>query len=252
MMKHQTFGRKVAVLGLCLSLSGVAQADILTFDFTGRLVVADGGGNIIYNNGSTYTPISASLTYDTAAGAGSSNLSITMGNFFLGQPATFHDISMTLQSGSDLIAGQVFVDWNGNMNMPLHVEWDATGLLNAIDYGLQVGDKLSGRYLYRDYNADHVWDASELVADIFSATPYSDSLQPYAYLRQGPAPLAATSGSLGLAAGTPFSGIRGYFDIGSGNSMYVTAVSTVPVPAAAWLFGSGLLGLIGVARRKRM
>lgn len=27
-------------------------------------------------------------------------------------------------------------------------------------------------------------------------------------------------------------------------------VSTVPVPAAAWLFGSGLLGLIGIARRK--
>ena len=27
-------------------------------------------------------------------------------------------------------------------------------------------------------------------------------------------------------------------------------VSAVPVPAAAWLFGSGLLGLIGVARRK--
>lgn len=27
-------------------------------------------------------------------------------------------------------------------------------------------------------------------------------------------------------------------------------VSTVPVPAAAWLLGSGLLGLIGVARRK--
>jgi len=28
------------------------------------------------------------------------------------------------------------------------------------------------------------------------------------------------------------------------------AVSAVPVPAAAWLFGSGLLGLAGVARRK--
>jgi hypothetical protein len=27
-------------------------------------------------------------------------------------------------------------------------------------------------------------------------------------------------------------------------------VSAVPVPATAWLFGSGLLGLIGVARRK--
>ncbi len=30
----------------------------------------------------------------------------------------------------------------------------------------------------------------------------------------------------------------------------VASVSSVPVPAAVWLFGSGLLGLVGVARRK--
>ena len=30
----------------------------------------------------------------------------------------------------------------------------------------------------------------------------------------------------------------------------MVVVSSVPVPAAVWLFGSGLLGLIGVARRK--
>jgi len=29
-------------------------------------------------------------------------------------------------------------------------------------------------------------------------------------------------------------------------------VAAVPVPAAARLFGSGLLGLVGVAKRKRM
>jgi hypothetical protein len=29
------------------------------------------------------------------------------------------------------------------------------------------------------------------------------------------------------------------------------SISPVPVPAAVWLFGSGLLGLVGVARRKR-
>jgi hypothetical protein len=28
-------------------------------------------------------------------------------------------------------------------------------------------------------------------------------------------------------------------------------ISAVPIPAAAWLFGSGLIGLIGIARRKR-
>ena len=30
-----------------------------------------------------------------------------------------------------------------------------------------------------------------------------------------------------------------------------TSVTVVPVPAAAWLFGSGLIGLMGLARRKK-
>lgn len=29
------------------------------------------------------------------------------------------------------------------------------------------------------------------------------------------------------------------------------AIPSVPVPAAVWLFGSGLLGLIGIAKRKK-
>jgi hypothetical protein len=37
----------------------------------------------------------------------------------------------------------------------------------------------------------------------------------------------------------------------SDNDFSVAAVNTVPVPAALWLFGSGLLGLVGVARNKR-
>jgi hypothetical protein len=32
---------------------------------------------------------------------------------------------------------------------------------------------------------------------------------------------------------------------------FKTYVSTVPIPAAVWLFGSGLLGLVGIARRKK-
>jgi len=40
------------------------------------------------------------------------------------------------------------------------------------------------------------------------------------------------------------------FGAGGGVSTY-SEVSSVPVPAAAWLFGTGLLGLFGVARRNR-
>lgn len=47
-----------------------------------------------------------------------------------------------------------------------------------------------------------------------------------------------------------FSNHNGNFDIMSVTfQSYVTA--PVPVPAAVWLFGSGLLGLVGIARRKK-
>ena len=36
----------------------------------------------------------------------------------------------------------------------------------------------------------------------------------------------------------------------TGMGVYMVRTSAVPVPAAMWLFGSGLVGLIGVARRK--
>ena len=35
-----------------------------------------------------------------------------------------------------------------------------------------------------------------------------------------------------------------------GSAVYVPAPSAVPVPAAIWLLGSGLIGMVGVARRK--
>lgn len=241
-------------VGFCLILPAASQAAMITFNFTGGLVVANPLGEIAINNGSPVTPIAASLTYDTITGIGSSGLSITMSDPFLGMPATLHDISMTHQSGSNLIAGQVLVDWAGTLNMPLHIEWDATGLLNAINYGLQEGDVISGTNLYHDANANGVFDSGEFLANVFSATPYSDTLQSqqgYNAL-QGSAPMAATSGSLGLGNATPFPGFRGYLDIGSGNSMHVVSVvTTVPIPAAVWLFGSGLLGLLGVARRRK-
>ncbi len=56
-----------------------------------------------------------------------------------------------------------------------------------------------------------------------------------------------------------FSSVDLLFDAGDDSfyTLYVTGswtsytVSAVPVPAAVWLFGSGLLGLVGVARRRR-
>jgi hypothetical protein len=56
-------------------------------------------------------------------------------------------------------------------------------------------------------------------------------------------PVGKDPGPIGLPL-YAFNG--GAFEIGT----LTVAVQTVPLPAALWLFGSGLLGLIGIARRK--
>ena len=49
-----------------------------------------------------------------------------------------------------------------------------------------------------------------------------------------------------LVVGGPFNG-----QIGNWTLNGTAAAAVIPVPAAAWLMGSGLLGLVGVARRRR-
>lgn len=254
-----------------VSLPSVASASIITFDFTGYLTVSGNNpscvdGSCIVSNTSASTPsdragyrtpVSASLVWDTNGGISSSTLSITMANFW-GSPAVIHDIVPVSQSGN-LLTATLLVDWYKNppnLNMPAAIVWDATGLINANSYGLQVGDKISGNSLLRpDGNGGYTTISSNLG----SAQPYSDTLlsncytnQYCAYLPalQNYAPLAATAATPGFTSG-PFVGIGLYLDIGSGNSMDVTSVSSVPAPAAVWLLGSGLAGLFGIAKRRK-
>lgn len=247
---------------LCLagiSLATPAMATIVTFDFTGRLTVVDPSGGVIDGSTDGFTPISAQLTLDTSFTGGglnvgdlvgTSNLNVTVNDFFLGFPAQIHDMVLSYGGGATLY-GNYLADWNGNNNMPGQVTWDVSGMIPAVFFGLQVGDKISGNVMSRDTNNDGIAD-TVVISNLGSATPYADTLNYSAFpafTTQGPAPMAATAASVGLTSG-PFVGVVGLFDIGSGNSMTVTAISSVPVPAAAWLFGSGLLGLIGVTRRK--
>jgi hypothetical protein len=62
------------------------------------------------------------------------------------------------------------------------------------------------------------------------------------------ATVSYTGGSLatGIAAGS----MTGSFDSNSNFTAKIGEITVVPVPAAFWLFGSGLLGLVAVARRQ--
>jgi len=240
--------------------ANVAIADIINFHFTGRLTVVDPNGNIVSNPDSPeaidlfgyQTAIGANLTYDTELGIGSTDLAFEAS--FWNEQVSISDINLNFLEGTNDIEGNMNMNWNNN-DMSMHILWDATGLFNAIDLGLQAGDRISGTNLFRDSNGDGF--AEEFIANVNSATPLSDATDivlhhslPTYNLNQGPAPLATKEGTLGLLDG-PFPGFKAHLDIGSGNSLYVDSISAVPVPAAVWLFSSGLIGLVGFARRKK-
>jgi hypothetical protein len=68
----------------------------------------------------------------------------------------------------------------------------------------------------------------------------------------GAVPTGATAAFIEISQGIgPVNGV----DLLEGtvliDDLYLGVVSPVPVPAAVWLFGSGLLGLVGVARRRK-
>lgn len=52
-------------------------------------------------------------------------------------------------------------------------------------------------------------------------------------------------------AGLVFNFLKPYTGRAEFDSVSIKAILATPLPAAAWLFGTGLMGLIGVARRKK-
>ena len=264
-MKSHLLGSAFACIA-AVSLSAPASAAVYDFHFTGQYTLLDSSGGY-----ADQQPISSTLTYDDSLGTGfSANLTISNFGTF-GATATIYDLSLQRVSGTNLIVGNMLADWNSNTGVPLSMVWDATGLFNAIGFGLQAGDVISGTNLKR---------GGVVIADASSAVPASDGTSGVAGLplNQGPAPLAVTTlntttlcqpgiNCLGnaLSGGAPFTdddiggspmidgpfpGLNVNLDIGSGNSLTVLSVSSVPVPAAVWLFGSGLIGLLSVARKK--
>lgn len=263
--------------------STTADAAIVTFDFTGRLTVVNPGGSILAGATPTFdpygvqAPISASLAFDSTRGLGSATLFVAPFDFLgTGGNTRFYDIQMW-QIDETLLLGNMLADWSTYVGIPISMVWDASGMINAIKYapgGLQVGDVISGNELWRG--------GSLIQGNIGSVIPATDGLTYGGYtIAQGPAPIATTTwnttplcstanplnscmgvnpsgvGPLtnDLIGGSPMIdgpgvGLSVNLDIGSGNSMIVTGISSVPVPPAVWLFGSGLLGLVGVARRR--
>jgi hypothetical protein len=240
-----------------------ASAAIVSATFDGLFTMLNSSGAPTQNTSYPYygdttwgyglrTQISGTFTFNTSTGAGSAT--VNPFQFFAAGPAVAHDITMQaigdgVGGTGTLVAGGMLFDWNGNNNISVGLILDAAGLFGALPTA----------------------GTSTVISGV-GAVPASDGINKGKF-PIGAAPMATTTWNTDFntnpaCAGSatcltsndavggspmdngPFPGFNANFDITSVHVTNVEVPAAVPVPAAVWLFGSGLLGLVGVARRK--
>jgi len=148
------------------------------------------------------------------------------------------------------LGGYVFVNW-GEI-LPGH----STGTL-TIAGNLDFSGKM-------EFEANSLFDTDHLIigGDATLAGGYLDVVLGFTPDSRDVLDFLIVQGSVNILEG--FGGIRGIaaagsgvelgtqFNVNLGGQLFTgTVTSVVPIPPAVWLFGSGLLGLVAVSRRKR-
>lgn len=209
-----------AALGFAM-ISGAAQAAVTNFSFTGSFLMYDG------TDPDNAAQFDSAYNYVGPLGNGTFDEGGIMdnGNGMAGDPISGNmSIDMMTGAGTATMTGQPFFGstWTANSIVFTGVGPGLEHVSMLFNWGDPDGSTSCGLT-----NCDIVVDAE------FQMYPLATPGQ-YGFY---------TTASWML--GGPFAGAQPTF---SGTATVVP--SAVPVPAAAWLLGSGLLGLVGVARRK--
>jgi len=197
-----------------------------------------------------------------------SNITANSTNAFFGYTWTAHDIQVftpgtysfdtTLGGGnpeSGILSATVgatqlgmhmLFDWNGNLNIDVFVV--ATG---SSVYGAGIGRSTALAKTTAGYNGcDGAGYTSQNIANcLYDGKAFGTDGKPAGDKIWMLATVDGNSdGIMGIpmAISGPFAGFNAGF-----NATLAPTPKAVPVPAAVWLFGTGLMGLVGVARRKK-
>jgi len=134
-------------------------------------------------------------------------------------------------------------DWNGNNNIDVFVVAAPSSIFGSgLLYSTQTNTK-------GQFKCDSGFTGTIVQNCLYDGPQYGTAGAP---VKNQVWMLASTdpdgNGVMGIAMATggPFAGFNANFNA----NMAMTPDAVVPVPAAVWLFGSGLMGLVAAARRR--
>lgn len=265
-----------------MAAMNTASADSVAMSFNGVFTMVTGSGasalvNPDASSGAPYygyrTAITGTMNFDLATGSGTGV--VAPFSFFDGGDAVatsivFQAIGDGAGGPGSLVLGNMGFNWSGNTGIPLSIVMDAAGMFGALQGGNPMAPPDVGNVTVSQTITGGATPASDSIVFGDPAGKFGTYLLPI-----GASPIATTtfnttnigavtlgtnpSGTLPLTddgiggspfqQAVPFNGFNANFDI---TSLHIDAitVTAIPVPAAVWLFGSGLLGLVGVARRR--
>ncbi|MHB8743215.1 MAG: VPLPA-CTERM sorting domain-containing protein [Sulfuricaulis sp.] len=167
-----------------------------------------------------FTP--GSYTFDTTVGGGNPETGI---------------LSATVPTGD--MGMHMLFNWNGNNNIDVFVVAKPSSVFGA-GIGYSTKATPSGGNACKTTIKNCLWDSKTFGS---AGKPAGSKVWM----------LASSDGNgdgimgIPMAPNGPFAGFNANFNA----SLTPTAKVVTPIPAAAWLFGSGLVGLAGIARRRK-
>jgi hypothetical protein len=237
----------------------IAATFMLMFSFAGQAMASFAAGDliqVIYVAGGpeVATDLGSFSSNTTAIGSDSGNLgnTVNFSSLFSGYSESQLSVAYYVYNGS---SGGLWVTGadggqtnNGSLKGTLNTDFNTVnsyyqGLSAAASGATQVSGSTtnsSGYYYKIDNNGTHVGGVAGFLTTAngeaqLSSSGYVDLyLYYYAYSKMNVA-----------GSGTEIADIRTFAD---GSTEIIPLVST-PLPAAFWLLGSGLIGLIGIRRR---
>jgi cytoskeletal protein CcmA (bactofilin family) len=134
---------------------------------------------------------------------------------------------------------------------------DATGggdFVFNVDNYLSFGANTVINVVGGDADTSVVWNATAGYVSIGADANIVGTILAHTYVSTGAGSVVAGTGSTNNLCGGVYSATS-YVTVGAsatvGGLGCSGTIGEIPLPAAAWLFGSGLIGLVGVARRKK-